>query len=101
MRPLIVMPTIASEDVRGGGGEPSADILAVAFCVRHQRCTRSARSYTIGAIDASVRQKSTGAGAMSSSVNTAPMPSFSLIFFSISSRTSVFSRRNFRAFSLP
>ncbi len=43
-------------------------------------------------------QKSAGA---SSAVTSAPMPSFSLIFFSISSRTSVFSRRNLRAFSLP
>ncbi len=39
--------------------------------------------------------------AVSSAVTSAPMPSFSLIFFSISSRTSVFSSRNLRAFSLP
>ena len=46
-------------------------------------------------------QKSTGAGRTSSSVTTAPIPSFSLIFFSISAATSVFSSRKVRAFSLP
>ncbi len=41
------------------------------------------------------------AGTSSLAVTSAPMPSFSLIFFSISSRTSVLSSRNLRAFSLP
>ena len=48
------------------------------------------------------RQKSTGAGSGSMSASsTAPMPSFSLIRFSISAATSGLSRRNLRAFSLP
>jgi len=47
-------------------------------------------------------QKSTGAGSGSMSASsTAPMPSFSLIRFSISAATSGLSRRNLRAFSLP
>jgi hypothetical protein len=47
-------------------------------------------------------QKSTGAGSGSASASSwAPMPSFSLIFFSTSAATSGFSRMNLRAFSLP
>ena len=63
-----------------------------ALARRHERCGHD-------------DQKSTGAGSgwigAPASSNWAPMPSFSLIFFSISSARSGLSRRKLRTFSLP
>jgi hypothetical protein len=53
------------------------------------------------AVRRATTQKSTGAGSGASSLTRAPMPSFSLIFFSISLARSGLSRRKLRTFSLP
>ena len=91
---------------RPTSGSPGGPSLRRPACRRATgpggRCGRPFGSAHAAA--AAAAQKSTGAGTTSigaPSSTWAPMPSFSLIFFSISSARSGLSRRKLRTFSLP
>ncbi len=77
------------------GQQPKADILRLRFGAT------AFWNFSLIHSGLPTDQNSTGAALSSVAVTSAPICSFSMIFFSISSRISGFSSMNLRAFSLP